>query len=144
MKMEHLIEVYKMVNKFGRTMGMELKEVKEGEITYEMTITENHLATPTAAHGGSVAAMMDGVLGVAALSVTAKEQKLVATVEFKIHYLRPVKLNDVLTGKGRVVHKGNRIVICSGEIFNQNNEMVAMGTGTFNAYPFQKAGIKGL
>jgi len=88
-----------------------------------------------------LAAMMDGVLGVAALSLSASENKLVSTVEFKINYFKPVHLSDNLTGYGRVDHKGKRIIISSGEIYNQNKELVAKGMGTFNAYPFDKSDV---
>jgi len=99
------------------------------------------LATPTAIHGGMLAAMMDGIIGVAALSAVAKENKLVSTVEFKINYFKPAFLGDQLTGKGKVDHKGNRIIHASGEIYNQKNELIAKALGTLNAYPFEKSDI---
>ena len=50
---------------------MELTILKPGSIEYEMKVLEKHLATLTAAHGGMIAGMMDGVLGVSALSSVA-------------------------------------------------------------------------
>ncbi|MDF1671904.1 MAG: PaaI family thioesterase [Vicingaceae bacterium] len=139
--MEKLIEIYNQVNQFGKDNNFELEIINQGEIKYKMTIQAKHLATPTAAHGGVIAAMMDGVLGVAALSAVAEEGKLVSTIEFKISYYDPAFEDDILTGMGLVDKKGNRIIFASGEIKNQHNKTVAKATGTFNAYPFEKSDV---
>lgn len=139
--MEDLIDIYHKVNHFGRENGMKLTIVNPGEIIYEMEVLEKHLATKTTIHGGMVAAMMDGVLGVAALTDVVNQKKLVATVEFKINYFKPAYLGDKLKGLGRVDFRGNRIIATSGEIYNQNNELVAKAMGTFNAYPVEKSDI---
>ena len=136
-----LLSLYSQTNQFGKLNGMELLSHSDGEIEYVMTIKQIHLATPTAAHGGVLAAYMDGVMGVAALTSSAKNKCLVSTVEFKINYLKPVLLGDVLTGKGSVISAGKRIIIAKGEIFNQKDELVSIATGTFNAYPYQKSGM---
>lgn len=137
-----LLETYQKTNQFGLTNGMDLIDVKSGEITYRLIINHNHLATPTTAHGGIVAGYMDGIMGVAALSKSSEKLNLVSTVEFKINYLKPVFLNDVLIGKGSVISAGNRIIVAKGEIYNEKtNELIAIATGTFNAYPYQKSGM---
>ncbi len=139
--MQHLIEIYNQVNNFGRENNMKLTVVKPGEIIYEMEVLEKHLATVNTIHGGMIAALMDGVIGVAALSLVAQDKKLVSTVEFKLNYFKPAYLGDVLKGYGRVDNAGKRIISTSGEIYNQKGEMVAKAMGTFNAYPFDKSDI---
>jgi len=120
---------------------MKLTIIKPGEISYKMEIVPKHLATPTTIHGGMIAAMMDAVIGVAGLSAVAQEGKLVSTVEFKISYYNPAVLGDTLTGKGKVEKKGNRIIYASGEIYNQNNKIIAKALGTLNAYPIEKSDL---
>lgn len=139
--MEKLIEIYNQVNQFGKENGLELTIVKPGEIIYKMEVLKKHLATPKTMHGGMLAAMMDGVIGVAALSLVAPKGKLVSTVEYKINYFKPIYLGDVLTGKGHVDHVGKRLIRTSGKIYNQHNEVVATASGTFNAYPFEKSDV---
>ena len=140
--MENLIAVYQETNRFGIANGMELMHYQNGKIEYRLEIKEEHLATPTTAHGGIIAGYMDGIMGVAALTESAKQLKLVSTVEFKINYIKPAFLGDVLIGKGHVVSAGNRIIIAKGEIFNEKSgDLVAIATGTFNAYPYQKSGM---
>ncbi|UKN02838.1 PaaI family thioesterase [Paracrocinitomix mangrovi] len=140
-----LIKVYSETNQFGRLLGTELTKFEEDGIEYKLVISKDHLATPTTAHGGVIAAYMDGIMGVAALHRSSADGNLVSTVEFKINYILPVRKGDVLIGKGTIISKGKRIIIAQGEIFNQESgELVAMGTGTFNAYPHQKSGMTSL
>ena len=137
--MKKLLEIYNKVNLFGNENGMKLTIIEPGSISYEMKVLPKHLATPTTIHGGMVAAMMDGVIGVAGLSAVAQEGKLVSTVEFKISYYNPALVGDILTGKGIVEKKGNRIIYASGEIYNQDNKIIAKALGTLNAYPIEKS-----
>ncbi len=139
--MEDLIDIYHKVNQFGRDNGMKLTIKSPGNIHYEMEVLEKHLATKTTIHGGMIAAMMDGVLGVAALTAVVKDRRLVSTVEFKINYYQPAFLGDKLKGIGKVDFQGKRILSASGEIYNQNDELVAKALGTFNAYPAEKSDI---
>jgi uncharacterized protein (TIGR00369 family) len=140
--MEKLLELYNKMNNFGRLINMTIEEVEHGEVRYALPITDELLATPTAAHGGAIAAFMDSIIGVAALSAVAHENKIVSTVEFKINYLKPAVMGDQLLGIGKVIQQGKRIIISQGEIFNQNNELLAIATGTLNAYPAEKGGFK--
>jgi len=137
-KME-ILEVYNKYNNFGRLLKFDYKEIKIGEIDYYLKVSEELLATKTAAHGGAIAGFMDAILGVASLSKAKEEDKVVATIEFKINYLKPAFLGDNLKGEGRVVSSGKRIISTEGKIYNQNNELIATGWGTFNAYPFEKS-----
>lgn len=137
---DEIFRIYEDSNNFGAGLGMQLQEHQPGASTYQLKITEQHLATPKAAHGGVLAAFMDGLLGVTALSAVASENKVVATVEFKINFLEPVLVGDVLVGKGKVVRKGSRLVLAEAEVYCKD-QLIATGSGTFNAYPAHKAGI---
>jgi uncharacterized protein (TIGR00369 family) len=136
-----LIDIYQQTNQFGRFNDMELLSFGNGKCEYKLEVKAHHLATPKTAHGGLIAGYMDGIMGVSALTMSAKNLCLVSTVEFKINYIKPAFKGDILTGKGSIISAGKRIIIAQGEIFNQNNELVAIATGTFNAYPYQKSGM---
>ncbi len=141
-KIMNLIDQYIAQNNFGRTLGMDFKILEPGLVHYFITIKPEHLATPKAAHGGVISALMDGLLGVTALSVSEKDNDIVSTVEFKINFLGPAFVGDTLQGIGKVEQKGKRLIITSGEIIcpERNNASIAKAMGTFNAYPAQKAG----
>lgn len=136
---ELIIEAYKESNKFGNDLGMNLISAGEGKAHYQLEISEKHMATPVAAHGGVIASLMDGTLGVAALAEAINKHHVVSTIEFKINYTNPVYTGDILDSKAEVLHAGKRIIVCEGKIFNQSGDLVAKGTGTFNSYPAEKA-----
>jgi uncharacterized protein (TIGR00369 family) len=134
-----IIEAYKQSNVFGNNLGMVLISADKSSAHYQLAITKDHMATPLNAHGGVVASLMDGTLGVAALAHALEKNHVVSTIEFKVNFIAPVYSGDILEAKGEVVHAGNRIMVCEGSIHNQKGEIVAKGTGTFNSYPVEKA-----
>lgn len=137
-----LIERYIENNFFGKLIGMDFKIVSDGVVDYSLTIKKEHLATPHAAHGGVIAALIDSALGVAGLSAVYKENKVVSTVEYKSNFLSPALLNDKLIARGKVEQKGNRLLIISCDVIcvNRDNKLIAKSLGTFNSYEAEKAG----
>lgn len=137
--MKSFVDIFRSINKFDQENGLTFEIHSPGSITYKMIIQEKHLSSPNTAHGAVIAGFMDCVLGLSALSEAVTKQNLTSTVEFKINYIRPVKLGEELVGIGKVVHKGKSLIISSGEIrIAGTDELVAMGQGTFNTYPFAK------
>lgn len=142
--LEHpIVKGYIAANRFGELLGKEFEIVGPGEIIYSMVVQEKHLATPIAAHGGSIAALMDATMGVCALSQVIAQNKVVSTIEMKISFLAPAKLGDRLKGTAEIIKSGHRILFVEGLIENQDGKKIAVATGTFNAYPMEKAGFVG-
>ena len=129
-------------NNFGRLLEMNFEIFDAGKLEYKITILEKHLATPSAAHGGVVSAVMDSVLGICALSLVCGDGYVVSTVEMKLNFLAPVRVHDQLIGKPFLLSKGKRLIVTEAEIVNQDGVIVAKGMGTFNAYPKERAGYK--
>ncbi len=138
--MNKILEKYNAVNAFGKQIGMKLNVITPGKVEYRLKIKEEHLSNPMAAHGGVIAAMMDGILGVACLSLSVESARLTSTVEFKLNYFTPIKLGDQLIGVGEVVFEGNKLMSSEGTIYCENRDMqiVCKGLGTFNSYPIEK------
>lgn len=134
-----VIKFYNQYNELGRTLGMTYELLEPGKVIYKMKVEKQILSSPAAAHGGALAAMMDAVLGVAALSMVCTDNKIVSTVELSTNYLRPAMIGDDLTGQAEMLFKGSRLLFFRGEIMNQNGDVIAVGKGTFNAYPIEKA-----
>lgn len=140
--MHKILRLYNDINQYGTINDLDLKVISKGHIQYKMPVKKKHLATPIAIHGGVLSAMMDAILGVASLSASCHDGKLVSTVEFKINYLAPARLDDVLVGEGKVIQKGNRLIIATGTITVEGRDkVIATGMGTFSAYPIEKSGI---
>jgi len=140
MMLHPILESYAASNHYGALLEMHDEIIKPGELKYRVKVKEKHLATPIAAHGGLIASLIDASLGVACLTLVALEDKVVSTIELSIKYLKPVKLGDCITAHAEVISQGKRIMVASTNVSNQNGELVAIATGTFNSYPKQKAG----
>lgn len=136
---QQIIKIYNKNNHFGRFMDMSFEIIEPGIVHYYLPVKKDLLATPTAAHGGAIAGFMDAIVGVAALSSTAPDGKVVSTVEFKINYLRPALFEEEIKGVGTVLKKGKSILVVKGEIYNSKDELVATSLATLNSYPVEKS-----
>ena len=134
-----ILKKYNQTNEFGRFLGLEIELSLPGEVRYSVEVKKEHLATLHSVHGGFLAAYFDQIIGTAALSKALTENKVVATVELKINYLKPAYLGDKLVGIGVVINNGKRLYTVEGKIFNQKQELLATGLATLNAYPFEKS-----
>lgn len=122
------------MNEFGRDHEMKFNVISPGNIEYFFTPQHKHLATTIAIHGGMIAAYMDAIIGVAALSAVYLEGKYVATVEFKINFIAPAKPSNLLKGTGIVINKGKSTIVVSGNIVDSQGNLIATGLGTLKAY----------
>lgn len=118
---------------------MELEIPRDGEAIYSILIKEKHLATPIAAHGGVIAGMVDGTLGVAAMTIAGRKGNVVSTVDLRVSYIKPVKLGDRLRSVGTVIAAGKHLIFTEASVTNQEGIVVAKANGTFNAYPAEKS-----
>jgi acyl-coenzyme A thioesterase PaaI-like protein len=51
------------------------------------------------------------------------------TVEFKVCFLRPVRLGTVI-GRARIVHRGEAMVFAEGDLRDPDNRLLATATAT--------------
>lgn len=137
-----LVDKYVRNNFFGKLIGMDFRIVSEGVVEYWLTIGQEHLATPHAAHGGVISALVDAALGVAGLSLVQQHHKVVSTVEYKVNFLSPALLHDQLVATARVDQNGKHLLVISCDVVcvNRQNKLVAKSLGTFNSYEASKAG----
>jgi acyl-CoA thioesterase len=124
------IDKYNEANLFGKANNLHLTIIESGHIEYKMKLEEKHLALPALIHGGAIAGLMDAILSVAAFTMVSEEGKHVATVDFTINYLKPITTLETIRGIGKVMKRGKKIIVSRGEIYNENEEIVALGTGT--------------
>ena len=78
--------------------------------------------------GGILAAMLDGVMGAAAVSLLGAGEQI-TTLEMKVSYMQSVR--DVpLTGEGRVRHRGGSVLFMEGTLTAEDGSLVATATAT--------------
>lgn len=110
---------------FHRLLGMEITEIKPGEVAIELTPTEDLLNGHGTVHGGATASLCDTAMGVAVLSL----EKRPITVEMKLNYLLPLKPGEKLKAVGRVVRAGGTIIVAEAEVFDGEKLAIkALGT----------------
>lgn len=78
--------------------------------------------------GGILAAMLDGVMGCAAVSLLAPDESI-TTLDMNTSYMRSVR-DVTLIGEGRVVHRGGATVFMAGTLATEDGELVATATAT--------------
>ena len=135
---QEILERYHQTNHFGDKLGIKLSINEPGNVTYQVEVKKEHLATLNSVHGGFLAAIMDQVVGTSALTIATIEGNVVSTVELKMNFLSGAFLGDKLVAKGIVLKKGKRLLVVEGKIYNQNDELLVTGMATLNAYPFSK------
>lgn len=140
MKLNPLIISYIAQNNFGRLIGMHFEITEPGKVIYKLNTATIHLATPLSIHGGCTAALLDATMGVGALSLVCEKNKVVATLEMKVSFLKPIHVNEQLTAESKVVIKGRSLIFMEAEVFNQKKQLVAKSSGTFTVIEAEKSG----
>ena len=142
-KLNNFIDTYKKINNFDRENNFQLKVIHPGLVHYYFTVKEKHLSSPNTCHGGVLSALMDATLGLPVLSKTILEDQVCSTVEFKINYLAPAKLNMEILGIGQVTFYGKSLVVSEATLYEAaTNKALAKGMGTFNRYPAPDSIVK--
>jgi len=135
-----LILSYIQTNQFGKLLGMHFEITEPGKVLYKLFTNSNHLATPLAVHGGCTAALLDATMGVGALSLVCDKNKVVATLEMKVSFLKSVLVNDQLNAESIVVKKGRSLIFMEAEVYNEKKQLVAKSSGTFTILEAEKSG----
>ncbi|MFB4162530.1 PaaI family thioesterase [Alteribacillus sp. JSM 102045] len=98
---------------------------------YEVTIPlhkglENPLSI---VHGGVTATLLDSTMGGLANELTP-EGKGSVTLEMKINYIKP-GTGETLRCEAVLISRSKSMIIIEGKVFNDQDEVVAYGSGTF-------------
>ena len=142
MQTNPLIVSYIEGNNFGRLLGMQFQIETPGKVVYSLETNADHLATPLAIHGGCTAALLDATMGVGALSLVCDKNKVVATLEMKVSFLKSVLVNEQLTAESIVVKKGRSLIFMEAEVYNEKKQLVAKSSGTFTVMDAEKSGYQ--
>ncbi|HEV7650886.1 MAG TPA: PaaI family thioesterase [Actinophytocola sp.] len=114
----------------ARTLGWSLLRAdrERGEIEVSFEATDDFLNPAGTVQGGFLTAMLDDTMG-PALAAMLEPGFYAATLELKVSFLRPAAPGR-LVGRGRVVHSGSTIAFLSGELLDDSDRVVAVGSAT--------------
>ncbi len=85
-------------------------------------------------HGGVHASLIDNAMGLSVASLTGVRT---ATIALHVHFLGTVREGRI-TCRSEVVHRTRRMATVEGRVYDQEDNLVAIGTGTFRI--FEKKG----
>lgn len=99
------------------------------EITLSWTVPATLCNSAGNLQGGLIAAFADALLG-GATSAHLPEDRYPALAEMKISIFRPAPAGTGLTGTGRVLKSGARVLFAEAEVFSADGDLVAKASGT--------------
>jgi acyl-CoA thioesterase len=119
-----------MKNPFAQLVGFTLRLGRRGSgrCTAALEVRPELLNPNGVVHGGALFSMADTVMG-AALHTTLEPGENCATIEIKIHFLRPVTEGKIRC-RTRLVQRGRRIAVLESHI-SVGRLQVAQALGTF-------------
>ncbi len=115
---------------FNQLIGMELKDLKDGEATINLTVRAEIRQPHGLLHGGVTASLIDTAMAFAVITKLTKEEKA-STIDLNVHYLRPVTEGEIFC-VAKVVKPGKRIFTVSAEVFNEEKKLVATALSTYS------------
>lgn len=139
---------------FNQMLGLKLtKLTQEGAVvTFDMRdeLVGNFLQNIL--HGGVTSSVLDMVGGIAAIArvvfrefnqnnhdvdIVSESLGKSSTVDLQVSYLRPAR-GQQFVAQAWVVHAGSRLSFVRMEMRDQDNVLLASGSGTYNIFPLQK------
>lgn len=112
---------------FFSHIGFEIIHFQKGNVLLKLPITQQLLNANGTLHGGVHATMLDLILGMA-IRTTTKTRCV--TINLNINYLAPAVSGNIYAS-GKIIKQGYRTVIAEGELFDEQEKLLAKGVGTF-------------
>lgn len=116
---------------FQRLLGMHIVEWREDYAVIELAIDEQHLNRSGIVHGGVLTSLLDTALSFAGLYCPVPGQvRKGMTLSLTSTFIAPAR-SGVLRATGRRRGGGQATFMSSGEVLDNEGNVVAMGEGTF-------------
>ena len=126
---------------FNRVLGVELVTLDKGHARLEIPFRPELVGDPfrPALHGGVLSALADTAGGAAVFSRVEDARPRVSTIDLRMDYLRPARLERVVAD-ARVVRMGNRVAVVDVRLFHPPNEDEVFATckAVYNVSPSKK------
>ena len=97
----------------------------------------HHQSYPGRTHGGIISAMLDELIGRA---LWIKEPNTYAvTTSMTIKFKKPVPYDTVIKGRGYIVKDSSRLYVGKGELYDEENNLLASVVATYLKMTSEKA-----
>jgi uncharacterized protein (TIGR00369 family) len=105
-------------------------KVEPGRAVLHIDVQDHHLNGNGTLHGGVYASLIDNAMGI---SVLSKVGLRAATIQMDTRFLGPVSAGRI-TCHAEVLHRTRRMATVQGSVYDEEENLVAMGTGTFRIF----------
>lgn len=120
---------------FNRYLGVRVGAVENGRARLEVPFRPELVGDPLrpALHGGVLSALADAAGGAAVWTGLEDDRARVSTIDLRIDYLRPARL-ETIVAEAHVVRLGNRVGVADVRLFHPSSEgeTIATGKGVYN------------
>lgn len=120
-----LIDYLNENDRFAKSIGAKLKELREGYALAELTVEERHLNAADVCQGGVIYTLAD----LAFAGVANSRGTMTLGINNSITILKSANLGDILTAEAREVVNHHRLPYCDIKVCNQDGDVIAVMTG---------------
>ena len=114
----------------NRHLGFQLVSQSPKEAVVEMKVSPDLMQETGVVHGGFVSALAD-TAAVYVFHPYLSDDQSMASIEFKMNFLRPVKVDrGSVVARSTALHRGRKVGVCEVELI-QDDVMVAKGLFTY-------------
>ena len=139
-----LQDIYENLLPFDRLLGVKVVSLSLTEVKVKIDMREELLGNfvRRILHGGVISSMLDLTGGLVASvellkhiehlkgDEIAKRLMNIGTIDLRVDYLRGGE-GKYFIASGTVLRKGNKVAVVRSELFNDQNLLIAAGTGTY-------------
>ncbi|RKD22967.1 hypothetical protein BEP19_12105 [Ammoniphilus oxalaticus] len=125
-----MTEKHDVRSPFWDHIRIEEIEAHDGQSEIRCEIFQNLLNSAGVVHGGALATLVDASIGSAVRSTLDLSTQTSATVDLNIKYIKAGR-GTVLTAKASLAHRGRTLVVGNSEIYDDQQNLVAIGSATF-------------
>ncbi len=135
MNREALRQMMEDLIPFNRFLGIRVLEVGDEGVRLSLPFRPEFVGDPLrpALHGGVISTLADVAGGMAMWADIEDPAARVATIDLRVDYLRPARL-ETLDARAHVVRQGNRVGVIDVVIFHPStaSETIATGKAVYN------------
>jgi uncharacterized protein (TIGR00369 family) len=135
MERDALRQMMEQMIPFNRFLGIEVARLAEDHVRLSLPFRPEFVGDPMrpALHGGVISTLSDVAGGLAVWTGLADARARVSTIDLRVDYLVPGRL-ERLDAKAHVVRKGNRVGVVDVVVFHpaRETEAIATAKGVYN------------
>ncbi len=123
---------------FAITTSIALTAADEGKVVFEGEPKAEFFNPLGSIHGGWTATIMDSVMACAVHSTLAPGEAY-TTLEFKLHFCRPIMpATGRVRAEGLVLSRGRRAATSEGKLYDSAGKLLAHGTESCLIFPMNQ------